>query len=62
MEIVSIDKMNLLNEKNLSRVHGDVFRPPKKSMLLSVLIGNGVQIAIMSLVTLGKKFFYLIFF
>ncbi|CAF4414328.1 unnamed protein product, partial [Rotaria sp. Silwood2] len=33
-------------------VHGDVFRPPQKGMLLAVLIGNGVQIAIMSLITL----------
>ncbi|CAF3191948.1 unnamed protein product [Rotaria sp. Silwood2] len=35
-----------------NRVHGDVFRPPQKGMLLAVLIGNGVQIAIMSLITL----------
>ncbi|CAF1044787.1 unnamed protein product, partial [Didymodactylos carnosus] len=33
-------------------VHGDVFRPPQKGMLLAVLIGNGVQITIMSLITL----------
>ena len=36
------------------RVHGDVFRPPQKGMLLSVLIGNGAQIGIMSLITLSK--------
>ena len=36
------------------RVHGDVFRPPQKGMLLAVLIGNGVQIGIMSLITLSK--------
>jgi len=33
-------------------VHGDVFRPPKKGMLLSVLVGNGTQIIIMFGVTL----------
>jgi len=33
-------------------VHGDVFRPPKKGMLLSVLVGNGTQITIMMAVTL----------
>jgi len=33
-------------------VHGDVFRPPKKGMFLSVLVGNGSQIAIMMAVTL----------
>jgi transmembrane 9 superfamily protein 2/4 len=40
-----------------TRVHGDVFRPPQRGMLLSVLIGNGVQIAIMSLITLSKVIF-----
>jgi transmembrane 9 superfamily protein 2/4 len=54
-----------------NRVHGDVFRPPQNGMLLSVLIGNGVQIGIMSLITLSKIiysiikcfpcFFYLVF-
>lgn len=33
-------------------VHGDVFRPPRKGMLLSVLLGSGVQIFFMSLITL----------
>uniref|UniRef100_H3CD60 Transmembrane 9 superfamily member n=1 Tax=Tetraodon nigroviridis TaxID=99883 RepID=H3CD60_TETNG len=33
-------------------VHGDVFRPPKKGMLLSVFLGSGTQIFIMTLVTL----------
>ena len=41
----------------LLRVHGDVFRPPRKPMLLSVLVGNGVQIAIMSLITLSTILF-----
>ena len=36
-------------------VHGDVFRPPRKGMFLSVLIGNGVQLFVMTLVTLGVK-------
>ncbi|PAA89042.1 hypothetical protein BOX15_Mlig008823g1 [Macrostomum lignano] len=34
-------------------VHGDVFRPPAKGMLLSVFLGNGVQILCMSLITLA---------
>jgi transmembrane 9 superfamily protein 2/4 len=33
-------------------VHGDVFRPPKHPMLLSVLIGSGVQVFGMTLVTM----------
>ncbi|XP_012249463.1 transmembrane 9 superfamily member 2 isoform X2 [Bombus vosnesenskii] len=34
-------------------VHGDVFRPPRKGMLLSVLLGSGVQVFYMTLVTLA---------
>lgn len=33
-------------------VHGDVFRPPQHSMLLSVLLGSGVQVFFMTLITL----------
>lgn len=33
-------------------VHGDVFRPPRKGMFLSVLLGNGVQLFFMTLITL----------
>lgn len=33
-------------------VHGDVFRPPRKGMLLSVLLGSGVQVFFMTLITL----------
>ncbi|GAD92901.1 endosomal integral membrane protein [Paecilomyces variotii No. 5] len=34
-------------------VHGDVFRPPKYSLLLSVLVGNGAQIFVMAGVTVA---------
>merc|ERR1719330_2230483 len=33
-------------------VHGDVFRPPRKGMLLSVFLGSGSQLYCMSGVTL----------
>ncbi|CAG0907001.1 unnamed protein product [Cyprideis torosa] len=33
-------------------VHGDVFRPPRKTLLLSVLVGSGTQVLIMAAVTL----------
>lgn len=33
-------------------VHGDVFRPPTHPLLLSVFLGSGIQIGIMSLITL----------
>jgi len=34
-------------------VHGDVFRPPRAGMLLSVCIGMGTQIGMMLFITLG---------
>lgn len=33
-------------------VHGDVFRPPTKGLLLTVFLGSGCQIGIMSFITL----------
>ena len=36
-------------------VHGDVFRPPSNILLLSVFIGNGVQILLMTFIALGKS-------
>ena len=33
-------------------VHGDVFRPPRKGMLLSIFLGSGTQILIMTAITL----------
>lgn len=35
-------------------IHGEVFRPPRKKMLLSVAVGSGMQLCAMSGVTLGK--------
>lgn len=34
-------------------VHGDVFRPPRRGMLLAILLGSGVQVFIMTLFTLA---------
>lgn len=34
-------------------VHGDIFRPPRKGMLLAVLLGSGVQVFFMTMVTLA---------
>ena len=34
------------------QVHGDVFRPPKAPMMLSVLVGTGVQTFAMSVITM----------
>jgi len=34
-------------------VHGEVFRSPRYSMMLSVFVGNGAQVCAMTGVTLG---------
>lgn len=35
-------------------VHGDVFRPPRKGMLLSVFLGSGTQLFCMAGITLVR--------
>lgn len=37
------------------RIHGDVLRPPRFEMLFSSLIGSGVQLVVMTFLTLSKK-------
>lgn len=37
-------------------VHGDVFRPPARPMALAVLIGSGVQVGGMAVITMGMLF------
>jgi hypothetical protein len=39
------------------RVRGDVLRAPEKPMLLSILIGNGIQVGIMLLLILSEIYF-----
>ena len=36
-------------------VHGDVFRPPRKGMILAVLLGSGTQILCMTAITLVSR-------
>ncbi|CAF2613373.1 unnamed protein product [Rotaria sp. Silwood2] len=50
--VENISEEDAQEEFGWKLVHGDVFRSPNKGMLLSVLVGNGVQITIMSLITL----------
>jgi len=47
-----LDANEEAEETGWKLVHGDVFRPPNRPMLLSVLIGSGVQINSMALITL----------
>jgi len=41
-----------VEETGWKLVHGDVFRPPARPMLLSVLLGSGIQVFGMTLVTI----------
>ena len=47
-DIVKYNEVNLdddiSDESGWKLVHGDIFRPPKQRLLLSVLVGSGVQI------------------
>ncbi len=39
-------------------VHGDVFRPPRYPLLLSIFLGNGAQLFVMTGLTIGKYSFF----
>jgi len=41
------------DESGWKLVHGDVFRTPKNPLLLSVLVGGGIQLFLMSFTTIG---------
>lgn len=43
-----------IEETGWKLVHGDVFRPPKTSRLFAAVIGSGIQILLMALITLCK--------
>ncbi|XP_065316512.1 transmembrane 9 superfamily member 2-like isoform X2 [Gordionus sp. m RMFG-2023] len=47
-----IDAEDVQEEYGWKLVHGDVFRPPKRGILLSVFLGSGTQIMLMALITL----------
>ncbi|XP_059918987.1 transmembrane 9 superfamily protein member 5 isoform X1 [Gadus macrocephalus] len=49
---VQINYEDAQEESGWKQVHGDVFRPPRKGMLLSVFLGQGTQIFIMTFITL----------
>lgn len=46
------DEEEIQEESGWKLIHGDVFRPPAVSGLLSVLVGSGAQILVMAAVTL----------
>lgn len=44
-----------LEETGWKLVHGDVFRPPKHPRLFAAVVGSGIQIFFMSLITICKS-------
>merc|ERR1719460_2551414 len=46
------DAAEVEEETGWKLVHGDVFRPPRSPMMLSVLVGTGVQTVSMAVVTM----------
>ena len=42
-----------MEETGWKLVHGDVFRPPKNAKLLASLLGAGLQILCMLMITIG---------
>ncbi|RCK59043.1 Transmembrane 9 superfamily member 1 [Candida viswanathii] len=63
-DIVKYNEVNLdddiSDESGWKLTHGDVFRPPKQRLLLSVLVGSGVQVFIMAFVTIAFALFGLL--
>lgn len=51
-----------IEETGWKLVHGDVFRPPRNSRLFAAVIGSGIQIFLMALITICKYFILFIFF
>lgn len=43
-----------LEETGWKLVHGDVFRPPRNSRVFAAVIGSGIQIFFMALITICK--------
>ena len=50
-----LDQEDIQEETGWKLVHGDVFRPPKWRMFLSVLCGTGVQVFAMYLITMRTR-------
>lgn len=46
------DNMDTLEETGWKLVHGDVFRPPKYPRLFAAVVGSGIQIFFMALITI----------
>lgn len=47
-----------MEESGWKNVHGDVFRPPQYPMILSSLLGSGIQLFCMILIVICKLTFH----
>lgn len=63
LEQIDLDDLNgnaedgVVEDSGWKLVHGDVFRPPKHSLALAVLVGNGAQLFLMSGFTIAFALF-----
>lgn len=51
---------DMMEETGWKLVHGDVFRPPPKRMLFAAIIGSGIQVFLMALITICKYTYYIV--
>uniref|UniRef100_A0A8C6CY56 Transmembrane 9 superfamily member n=1 Tax=Moschus moschiferus TaxID=68415 RepID=A0A8C6CY56_MOSMO len=51
-DIIRYNQGDIQKDYGWKLVHGDVFRPPRHGMLLSILLGQGTQVLIMTFITL----------
>ncbi|KAI4545094.1 hypothetical protein MG293_005360 [Ovis ammon polii] len=51
-DIIRYNQEDIQKDYGWKLVHGDVFRPPRHGMLLSILLGQGTQVLIMTFITL----------
>lgn len=51
-----------IEETGWKLVHGDVFRPPRNTRLFAAVIGSGIQIFLMALITICNKISRVLFY
>ncbi|XP_040122198.1 transmembrane 9 superfamily member 2-like isoform X2 [Oryx dammah] len=54
-DIIRYNQDDIQKDYGWKLVHGDVFRPPRHGMLLSILLGQGTQVLIMTFTTLSFR-------
>nr|XP_019811962.1 PREDICTED: transmembrane 9 superfamily member 2-like isoform X2 [Bos indicus] len=54
-DIIRYNQEDIQKDYGWKLVHADVFRPPRLGMLLSILLGQGTQVLIMTFITLSFR-------